>query len=162
CRRLKANPRTADVPVVMVTALSDAANRLRGLKAGADDFLTKPVNDIALFARVRSLARLKRMMDEWRLREEVCGRFAGRDLTPAEDAGTATILIVEEDRLAATQIAETLRSVGHLVACAADAAEAQRLLNGDIELIIISLSMPSCDPLRLVSRYRANEASRQL
>src|SRR5271170_8435280 len=79
CRRLKANPRTADIPVVMVTALSDAANRLRGLEAGADDFLTKPVNDIALFARVRSLVRLKRMMEELRLREEICGRFGSQD-----------------------------------------------------------------------------------
>ena len=86
CRRLKANPRTADVPVVMVTALSDVANRLRGLEAGADDFLTKPVNDIALFARVRSLARLKRMMEEWRLREGICGRFAGRDTALVEDS----------------------------------------------------------------------------
>ena len=59
----------------MVTALSDIADRLRGLEAGADDFLTKPVNDIALFARVRSLVRLKRMMEELRLREEICGRF---------------------------------------------------------------------------------------
>jgi len=146
----------------MVTALSDSANRLRGLEAGADDFLTKPVNDIALFARVRSLARLKRMMEEWRLREEICGRFAGRDIAAAEDAGAATILIVEEDRFAAAQIAKTLRSVGHLVACAGDAVEAQTLLDGNVELIIISLSMPNCDPLRLVSRYRANEASRQL
>jgi len=55
-----------------------------------------------------------------------------------------------------------LRSVGHLVACAGDAVEAQTLLDGNVELIIISLSMPNCDPLRLVSRYRANEASRQL
>ena len=71
CRRLKANPRTTDIPVVMVTALSDIADRLRGLEAGADDFLTKPVNDIALFARVRSLVRLKRMMEELRLDLEV-------------------------------------------------------------------------------------------
>ncbi len=162
CRRLKANPRTADVPVVMVTALSDVANRLRGLEVGADDFLTKPVNDIALFARVRSLARLKRMMEEWRLREEICGRFAGRDFAAAEDTGPAMILIVEEDRFAAARMAETLRSVGHSVTCAANGAEAQTSLDGDTELIIVSLSMPSCDPLRLVSQYRANEAFRQL
>src|SRR5579864_5180818 len=75
CRRLKADPRTADIPVVMVTALSDVADRLRGLEVGADDFLTKPVNDVALFARVRSLVRLKRVTEEWRLREEVYGQF---------------------------------------------------------------------------------------
>src|SRR5438309_6034294 len=81
CRRLKANPHTTDIPVVMVTALSDVADRLRGLEAGADDFLTKPVNDIALFARVRSLVRLKRMMEEFRLREEVCRQFGTADGT---------------------------------------------------------------------------------
>src|SRR5438876_12309683 len=79
CRRLKANPHTADIPVVMVTALSDVADRLRGLEAGADEFLTKPVNDTALFARVRSLARLKRMMEEWPSPEGICVRFAGCD-----------------------------------------------------------------------------------
>jgi two-component system, cell cycle response regulator len=162
CRELKANPRTADVPVVMVTALSDVGDRLRGLEVGADDFLTKPVNDIALFARVRSLARLKRMMEEWRVREEICGRFAGRDVAAVEDTSPATILIVEEDQFAAARMAEILRSVGHSVTCAASSAEAQRLLDTDAELIIVSLSMPSCDPLRLVSQCRANEAFRQL
>src|SRR5258708_18432890 len=98
CRRLKANPRTADIPVVMVTALSDAADRLRGLEAGADDFLTKPVNDMALFARVRSLVRLKRMMDELRLREEVCGRFGTADGSDERSTGVnaARILLVAE------------------------------------------------------------------
>src|SRR5437870_1878348 len=128
CRQLKANPRTADVPVVMVTALSDAANRLRGLEAGADDFLTKPVNDIALFARVRSLVRLKRMMEEWRLRDGICGRFGGPDIAAAEDAGPARILLVEEDEFAAAGMAETLRSIAHSVICAANCAKAQTLL----------------------------------
>ena len=69
CARIRSDPTTMHIPIVMITALSDAADRVRGLEAGADDFLTKPVNDIALFARVRSLVRLKMMMDEWRLRE---------------------------------------------------------------------------------------------
>jgi len=57
CRRIKSNPKTAHVPVVMVTALDQPSDRVAGLDAGADDFLTKPVDDAALFARVRSLVR---------------------------------------------------------------------------------------------------------
>src|SRR5215831_8404741 len=89
CRTLKATPRTADVPVVMVTALSDVANRLCGLEAGADDFLTKPVNDVALFARVRSLVRLKRMMEELRLREGICRQFGNSEdqIATSNDTG---------------------------------------------------------------------------
>src|SRR5215472_6100758 len=112
CRRLKANPRTADLPVVMVTALSDTADRLCSLEAGADEFLTKPVNDTALFARVRSLVRLKRMKDEWRLREEICGRFAGRrPQEAAEETGPARIILVEEDAFAAADLVAALTPI---------------------------------------------------
>ena len=69
CSRLKSNPVTAHIPVVMVTVLNEVKDRVRGLEVGADDFLTKPVNDVALFARIRSLVRLKRASDEWHARE---------------------------------------------------------------------------------------------
>jgi two-component system cell cycle response regulator len=164
CRRLKANPRTADIPVVMVTALSDIADRLRGLEAGADDFLTKPVNDIALFARVRSLVRLKRMMEELRLREEICGRFGGHEEhdDPAGTAGGAKILLVEQPGFGATRIADTLAPVARDVLQAGGCEEAQAMLDESVELIIASLSLPDGDPLRLVSQWRATEAFRQL
>src|SRR2546430_3462414 len=68
CRRLKSNPATHYIPVVIVTALDSPSDRVRGLEAGADDFLTKPVSDIVLIARVRSLTRLKMMTDELRMR----------------------------------------------------------------------------------------------
>jgi len=145
----------------MVTALSDVANRLRGLEVGADDFLTKPVNDIALFARVRSLARLKRMMEEWRLREGICGRFAGRDTALTEDSGPARIILIEEDQYAAARMADILRPSAQLVICQS-CTEAQRHLDGDTELVIASLSTPSGDPLRLVTQWRASEIFRQL
>ena len=161
CRRLKANPRTADLPVVMVTALSDVANRLRGLEAGADDFLTRPVNDIALFARVRSLVRLKRMMEEWRLRDEICGRFGGPASVTTEGGRPASVLIVEEDPLAAAKLSETL-AVGHRVTVVGSSTEAQSRLDGEIELIIASLTTPDGDPLRLVSQCRGNELFRHL
>ena len=68
CKRIKANPATQHIPVVMVTALDQPEDRVRGLEAGADDFLTKPVNDIALFCRIKSLVRLKMLTDELRVR----------------------------------------------------------------------------------------------
>ncbi len=64
CRRLKADSATAHVPVVMVTALQETSDRVRALEAGADDFLTKPVDDVEVLARVKSLVRVKRGRDE--------------------------------------------------------------------------------------------------
>lgn len=164
CRRLKASPRTTDIPVVMVTALSDVADRLRGLESGADDFLTKPVNDTALFARVRSLVRLKRMMDELRLREEVYSLFSSPDVAggPPADVAAARILLVEEQGFAASRLVEALAPVAGTVLRATSCAEAQAMLDPSVELVIVSLAMPDGDPLRLVSQWRATESWRQL
>ncbi|MFA5952404.1 MAG: response regulator, partial [Hyphomicrobium sp.] len=68
CRRIKANASTLHIPVVMVTALDQPSDRVQGLEYGADDFLTKPVDDIALVTRVKSLARLKMLNDEMLMR----------------------------------------------------------------------------------------------
>ncbi len=73
CRRLKAASATAHIPVVMVTALDGVEDRVRGLEAGADDFLTKPIDEMALMARIRNLVRLKLMRDELRLRQDTVG-----------------------------------------------------------------------------------------
>ena len=64
CRAIRADPRTAVLPVVLVTALDPAQERVKGLEAGADDFLNKPVNQPELMARVRSLLRIKAYHDE--------------------------------------------------------------------------------------------------
>jgi class 3 adenylate cyclase/CheY-like chemotaxis protein len=64
CRAIRADPSHAVLPVVLVTALDPAQERIKGLEAGADDFLTKPVNQAELMARVRSLLRIKTLYDE--------------------------------------------------------------------------------------------------
>ena len=95
CRRLKADPATSHIPVVMITALDQVSDRVTGLEAGADDFLTKPVNDLQLMTRVKSLVRLKTLTDELRLRasttrnigiDELLSRKLGRRDEPAARA----------------------------------------------------------------------------
>ena len=64
CRRLRSDPTTALLPVVLVTSLDPHVERVRGIEAGADDFLCKPINQPELFARVRSLLRIKSLQDQ--------------------------------------------------------------------------------------------------
>ena len=164
CRRLKADTATADIPVVMVTALSDVADRVRGLEAGADDFLTKPLNDTALFARVRSLVRLRRMTEEWRLREEVCGYLAPlAEPRPVgvEDRGPARILLVETQPRRAGRVAEMLASIAGQVVHVDSVQRLEAALDSGIELIIADMS-EGRDALRLISRLRVAEATRGL
>jgi adenylate cyclase len=70
CRRIRADPATALLPVVMVTSLDPHEERIHGIEAGADDFLSKPINQPELFARVRSLLRIKSLQDEVRRQAE--------------------------------------------------------------------------------------------
>ncbi|GEO36678.1 two-component system cell cycle response regulator [Skermanella aerolata] len=165
CARIRADPTTMHIPIVMITALSDAADRVRGLEAGADDFLTKPVNDIALFARVRSLVRLKMMMDEWRLRESTSGQFGILDQTTTvknETAANARVLVIEDSPIDLDKIAETLRRDTDSVVAADTSAKALDLgMSEDFELIIVSLTLLNEDGLRLCSQLRSHERTRQ-
>ena len=99
CEALKEEPSTCHIPVVMVTALDQQADRLAGLNAGADDFLTKPVQDVALFARVRSLSRLKQMTDELRRRHAQGAEMGVIAMPSFEDFGgqERRIMVVTDD-----------------------------------------------------------------
>lgn len=166
CRRIKGNPQTAHIPVVMVTALTDSSDRVNGLEAGADDFLTKPVNDIALMARVRSLVRLKMTVDEWRARENTATTLGViNDEATAEDdqAEPANILIVEDQAFEAEKCQVTLEGEGHMVSIATNGIEAMDYIaQYKFDLIAISLNMAEEDGLRLVSHLRSNERTRSV
>ncbi len=165
CERLKANPKTRHIPVVMITALSDVNDRVHGLKSGADDFLSKPVNDVALFARVRSLARLKMMMDELRVRQATTG---GEDLFEEEmdeDSlfANARILVVEGNKFLAQKMTQHLEAAGCLVDGVSSGPDG--LAQGcrhRYDLIIAGLDIGGEDGLRLCSQFRSQEETRQV
>ena len=166
CRRIKADTATAHIPVVMVTALSDSSDRVRGLEAGADDFLTKPVNDLALFARVRSLVRLKTVMDEWRLREETCGKFdllSASSQAEADDGNNADVLLVESPGPTADRMIETLQGSDDRVTLVHNSVDALAACRSrSFDLLVISLSINGEDGLRLCSHLRSQEETRQV
>jgi adenylate cyclase len=84
CQRIRANEATRLLPVVMLTALHDVSHRIRGIEAGADDFLTKPFNREELLTRVKSLLRIKRLYDEIetknRLLRTLFGRYVSEEI----------------------------------------------------------------------------------
>jgi two-component system cell cycle response regulator len=156
-RRIKGNPKTAHVPVVMVTALDQPSDRVAGLDAGADDFLTKPVDDAALFARVRSLVRLKLMTDELRMREST-GQSMGL-IDPAQtlidNNPTGRILIIE-DRPESVAWFNTALAPANEVSSVDSFEEALvRVRGGDYDLIVVSLGLRGFDGLRLCSQLRS-------
>ncbi|MBN8889748.1 MAG: PleD family two-component system response regulator [Rhodospirillales bacterium 70-18] len=163
CRRLKADVRTLHIPVVMVTTLDQTDERVRGLEAGADDFLTKPVDFDTLLARVKSLVRLKRLLDEWRMRGQTAHALglSANGFAPPAVAG-ARALVVDDDDASAQAIQDALLRDGVLAARARSEAETMELVRVvDFALVVISLSMLTDDPLRLASRLRAQETTQE-
>src|SRR6188472_613372 len=126
CRRLKTNPATHHIPVVMVTALDSPSDRNRGLEAGADDFLTKPVSDVALIARVRSLARLKLVTDELRMRALTSREIGIQDpdhQALADMGQSGKVMIIDDRKSSADRLAAMLGE-HHSVTVESNAAEA--------------------------------------
>lgn len=166
CRRIKGNPEWAHIPVVMVTALTDSQDRVRGLESGADDFLSKPVNDMALMARVRSLVRLKMTIDEWRARNATATQLGVVDRAANvmdEPADKANILVIEDRGFEVDKINQSLQRDQHTLVFATNGGEAmQAAANKDFDLIITSLNLAQGDGLRLTSHLKSNERTRSL
>ena len=165
CRRLKANPLTSHIPVLMVTALDQPSDRVHGLEVGADDFITKPVDDVQLLARVRSLLRLKALTDELRARARTGQMIAMEEAAEAIQAISAEngkLLVVDTDPRQAERIRGYL-ALSHSVDVLTDPADAAMAVSdGGYEVVLVSMNLNNFDPLRVCSQVRTAEQTRML
>ncbi|ANP47622.1 PleD family two-component system response regulator [Candidatus Viadribacter manganicus] len=162
CRRLKAMPETRHIPVVILTTLDDRDNRVRGLQAGAEEFLTKPIDDVQLMARVKSLLTLKVVIDELRAREANGRRLGvitndGRpDAVDQHRVFAGNVLVVDDNPTQIKRIQSAL-GVEHRVSILGDEAGA-----GPPDLAVVSVHAKSFDGFRVIARMRSGEATRHL
>jgi two-component system cell cycle response regulator len=164
CRRIKTNSQTHHVPVIMVTALDQPDDRVRGLEAGADDFLTKPVSDLALFCRVKSLVRLKMLTDELRSRvaaSESMGlvKLVEQDVLANEPG---KILLIDNRNNLIGRLKSTIGQRHDIKTLDDPQLALFEATENGYELIIISLDFESFDGLRLCSQLRSLERTRQV
>jgi two-component system cell cycle response regulator len=160
CRRIKSDPRSAHIPVILITALDRTDDRIRGLRAGADEFLTKPVNDVALVARVKNLVALKRVTDELRLRAQTGSQLGLASPFDPAGEGEARLLLVDDRPTSSARLSEMLSRD-----CRVDieSSAPQGLIaaaENAYDTILINLGLASYDALRLVSQIRALERTR--
>lgn len=165
CRRLKASAQTLHIPVVMVTALDQASDRVQGLESGADDFLTKPVDDIALVTRVKSLARLKTLNDEILMRASTCRQMGVSDeealqAVLADQRGR--ILVVDDHPRSSSRVLGVL-SKGHEAVLETDPQAAlMKLAEESFDVLIVAANLSASDGLRLCSQVRSLERTRHM
>ncbi len=164
CRRIKQTPETRHIPVVMITTLDDRENRLRGLQAGAEDFLTKPIDDVQLLSRVKSLVGLKIVIDELRARE-ASGRklgVIGEDLRPdpldQHRLTAGNVLLIDDNPKQIKRITTALGVEHRVTVLGADGDKA----TAPPDLVVVSVTAKHFDGFRVIARMRSGEPTRHL
>jgi len=162
CRQLKDNPDTRHIPVILITALDGRDERLSGLEAGADDFMTKPVDDVLLAARLNALVRLKHLADDLRQRETHSRRagLVDNEQYQRQIAATGNVLVLDDNERQAERMMLALGE-DHRAAYVTDPGQALKVAAGRVDLVVLNLAARSFDALRWVAQLRHQDATRQ-
>ncbi len=154
--KLKADPATAGIPIILVTGLGSIEDRVRGLEAGADDFLSKPFNLDELLVRVRSLARLKELQDRLAAKEAESPVKAEK---PKRRSSPLVLVVEDDERI--VRICENVLGAGNYQTIdAGDAETGLRFLEEETpDLVILDLMLPGMEGLEFLARIRDNPAT---
>jgi two-component system cell cycle response regulator len=158
CRIIKASPNSMHIPVVIITALTDIEDKIKGLEAGADEFLTKPVNDTALFTRLTSLTNMKSVLDELRLRDETNTQLGIPPTKIKYNIANSRILVVNDDEVQGENFERSLSRITKHIKIATDQKDMMEIaMEFEPNAIIISCQMENVHPARLVVALKNNK-----
>jgi two-component system cell cycle response regulator len=165
CRQMKADHEISHIPVVMVTALNSPEDRVNGLQAGADDFLTKPIDDAALMARVRSLVRIKTLIDELRLRDQTgaeMGVLGEKNNSFTMDVSGSRVLVIDDDGVQSKYILDALAQKFQVELLTRIDDTIKVAAEGAFDCILISTQLAEVDGLRLAMHLKTKDELRHV
>ena len=159
---LKNSPETTDIPIILVTALDGSDNKTKGLEAGADDFLNKPVNTAELKARVKSLLRLKSYSDQLKAKTHdqwmALNPFSSDG--PMPELRLPSLLIVEDSPADAKLFKSLLNSLACNIVTVHSGEEALSICNNNkIDIIILDMLLPGLDGYEVVKKIKENAST---
>lgn len=159
CAVLKGDSETWHIPVVMVTALEQTKDRIRGLEAGADDFITKPIDDFNMLTRVKSLLRLKMVTDQL-LSHTGHTVSNSRPILLEINRRRGRVLIIHDQPRHVEKLVKVL-SEHHDVEVETDPVKAVTRAKGNFDAVVVSFTASGFDGLRICASLRFNQESRE-
>jgi two-component system cell cycle response regulator len=165
-RILKSDPESRDIPIVLVTAFGGTDSETKGLEAGADEFLNKPVNKTELLARAKSLLRLKQYKEQ--IKTRTCSinsvTYQKKDNNFSEnEINLPSILIVEDNKIDAKLIQRYLQGEPYQIKLAKDGEEAiSRVQQEQIDVILLDLILPRKNGFEVCSTLKEMESTQNI
>jgi two-component system cell cycle response regulator len=165
CQIIKDNPETFYLPVIIITSLTEQEEKVRGLEAGADDIIIRPINDVSLFARVNSLLRLKMMAEQWIIRETAIQENtvmpSHLDMYFGKKCRYSHILVLGETEEEILQLKTPLKEKKYKVIYTKNTNDAEELSNyKKLDLFIVSLSIGHEEALRFCSKLKNSDKNK--
>ena len=163
-RQLKQDVATANIPIILVTALSGRENRDRGMDSGADEFLTKPVKQAELVARVGCMIRLRRFQDQLQGRQQsmVESNIKGK-ICSSHDERIPTVLIVEDDIKHASLLEKQLKGEPYSVKHVTSGEKAlQKAMDTPVDLLLLDIMLPGINGFDVCRSIKVDERTKDI
>ncbi len=161
---LKNNPETHNIPIILITALADYQSKIKGLEAGADEFLNKPVQAEELLTRIQSLLRMKEYHDRLSSKANTEASFINKvDISNAKNQPQEVVLLVEDSPEERALFTAHLAEQPYRLLIAANGKEALALVEGErVDCLLIDIMLPDMDGFTICKKIQEDEAYRHI